>query len=778
MKYDDGFDPTPYDRILSGMHMNSLSQIDDDAGKTSAEEYIENVNEEAAAKQSGEENVQEIEEAYEDEEWTEEELEEAIAEFENAGAAETAEAAGNAETAAGAEEILEDTSTEHADAAEANGSAPLAAESGEMQTDSLSQIDDINQNEQPAPITELTEAESGSSTAEPVHVSAETGHEAAEPEYEISEPVYEGADSELADTEPASAPVFAPLAEEKETGAKISLENLLIANELNFTEIKDGEKTRVYIEEDILVPDIKPDMAKILSMDGNVKCADREIKSGQKGEDRIKVTGDITLETIYIPEKPAAEPIVTIQSRIPFRTEWGISTAPFSSAVIKPEIESIDYMVINERKFRAKLTVSLTMREYAGKYIELFEGIRGEDIEVLKEKVNVTDILVKKKDVLDIEENLLLKENSMIPGRILKYGINVVENHKQISPEKAVINGTVYCNILYLAEPQNEDIIETSMEADEFMDEASSDSIPAAASVSTTEPAFYQGKIEFTQFIPLNIESAHSGSRITFDGSDLSVRIKNFSEDDEEASGIGFAVEGSINTNIEIYKNVEAEIVTDVYHNEKELAYDSEPFTAKSIAGSGVTELSAREILNIPAQYNDIEQIIYITGKVQNAESVAENGKETVSGTIDVEILAIAADEDKTPFKMQHSLPFRGSMDIAGAQSGMIAESDIYVKELWFDKINNKQIEVNAGILALGTVSGHDECSLIKNPVFIQSDDEGKRKASMIIYISRPQDDLWSIAKKFRTTRERISRINGLDADKAIAEGTKLLIIK
>lgn len=763
MKYDDGFDPTPYDRILSGMHMNSLSQIDDDAGKTSAEEYIENVNEEAAAKQSGEENVQEIEEAYEDEEWTEEELEEAIAEFENAGAAETAEAARNAETAAGAEEILEDTSTEHADAAksedaaEANGSATLAAEGGEMQTNSLSQIDDMSQNEQPAPITELTEAESGSSTAEPVRVSAETGHEAAEP---------------------ASAPVFAPLTEEKEAGAKISLENLLIANELNFTEIKDGEKTRVYIEEDILVPDIKPDMAKILSMDGNVKCADREIKSGQKGEDRIKVTGDITLETIYIPEKPAAEPIVTIQSRIPFRTEWGISTAPFSSAVIKPEIESIDYMVINERKFRAKLTVSLTMREYAGKYIELFEGIRGEDIEVLKEKVNVTDILVKKKDVLDIEENLLLKENSMIPGRILKYGINVVENHKQISPEKAVINGTVYCNILYLAEPQNEDIIETSMEADEFMDEASSDSIPAAVSVSTTEPAFYQGKIEFTQFIPLDIDSAHSGSRITFDGSDLSVRIKNFSEDDEEASGIGFAVEGSINTNIEIYKNVEAEIVTDVYHNEKELAYDSEPFTAKSIAGSGVTELSAREILNIPAQYNDIEQIIYITGKVQNAESVAENGKETVSGTIYVEILAIAADDDKTPFKMQHSLPFRGSMDIAGAQSGMIAESDIYVKELWFDKINNKQIEVNAGILALGTVSGHEECSLIKNPVFIQSDDEGKRKASMIIYISRPQDDLWSIAKKFRTTRERISRINGLDADKAIAEGTKLLIIK
>ncbi|MCI8630884.1 MAG: DUF3794 domain-containing protein [Firmicutes bacterium] len=736
MRYeDDGFDPTPYDRILSGIHTS----------KNSATANAEDINAYKTARQNGEmrqDSLSQIDDINgEAVVPSEENITEAFSVAEEINASDETEMLENME--------------EEAYAADAD------AESGyvEMNDNSLSQIDD-EKHETVEEADVMLNENPDIADEQPENTELEAGN--------VSAPV----------SAPAAAPEFAPQNEEKEVAAKISLENLLIANELNFTEIRDGESTRVYIEEDILVPDIKPDMAKILSMDGSVKCADKEIKSGQKGEDRIKVTGDITLETIYIPEKPAAEPIVTIQSRIPFRTDWGINTAPFSSAVIKPVIESVDYMVINERKFRAKLTVVLTMREYAGKYIELFEGIRGEDIEVLKEKVSVTDILAKKKDVLDVEENLLLKENSPMPGRILKYGINVVENHKQISPEKAVINGTVYCNILYLAESQEDDIIETSMEAEDFMDETSETGSIASVSAAIPEPAFYQGKIEFTQFIPLDIDDTHSGSRITFDGSDLSVRIKNFSEDDEEAGGIGFAVEGSINTNIEIYKNVEAEIVTDVYHNERELEYDSEPFTAKAIAGSGVTELSAREILNIPPQYSDIEQVIYISGKVQNVECTAENGKETVSGTIDAELLAIAADEDKTPFKMQHSLPFRGSMDIAGSKAGMIAESDIYVKELWFDKINNKQIEVNAGILALGTVSGHETCSLIKNPVFIQNEDEGKRKASMIIYISRPQDDLWKIAKKFRTTRERISRINGLDPDKAISEGTKLLIIK
>ena len=785
MRYeDDGFDPTPYDRILSGIHTpkraaanaedidayraarenseiqrdiqeESLSQIDDEMVPKAASAG-------ASMEIAAEEYAQDFEEDFEaadtDFAETDGDIE---AEIDSELAAETdSELAETVETAADKE--LAEAESELEERAEP---VSAAIENDKMQEESLSQIDDYDD-------------EIKDKNAEAVdEITPESDIADMDTEISEEEAVANKAENTETDAEDyISSPKIEDKTDDKETASKISLDNLLIANELNFTEIRDGESTRVYIEEDILVPDIKPDMAKILSMDGSVKCADKEIKSGQKGEDRIKVTGDITLETIYIPEKPAAEPIVTIQSRIPFRTDWGISTAPFSSAVIKPVIESIDYMVINERKFRAKLTVVLTMREYAGRYLELFEGIRGEDIEVLKEKINITDILTKKKDVLNIEENMLLKENSPMPGRILKYGINVVENHKQITPEKAVINGTVYCNILYLAESPEDEIIETSMEAEDFMDETAETGASAAALIP--DPAFYQGKIEFTQFIPLDIDDMQSGSRITFDGSDLSVRIKNFSEDDDEASGIGFALEGSINTSIEIYKNVEAEIVTDVYHNEKELAYDSEPFTAKAIAGSGVTELSAREIINIPAQYGDIEQVIYISGKVQNVECTVENGKETVSGVIDAELLAIAADEEKTPFKMQHSLPFRGSMDISGAKAGMIAESDIYVKELWFDKINNKQIEVNAGILALGTVSGHETCSLIKNPVFIQNENDGKRKASMIIYISRPQDDLWTIAKKFRTTRERISRINGLDPDKAISEGSKLLIIK
>ncbi len=757
MKYeDDGFDPTPYDRILSGIHTPAKSAAEITEEGISASDVARHRNS-AAGYGSSRNRVPDQTEHRSDKE---------ISEAEDRGFQIGDEIVLDTDSEITPSEIAAEEASDSAEivfaennqiAEDANAAALQTETEEEPEEDtieSISQIDDEKEN------IELSEFKDDL---------AET-----QSDLRSEESVETGDIAEAEDREKAPSDRNEKRAEPETESTRIALDNLLVANELSFMEIKEGESTRIYLEEDIIVPDIKPDMARILSMDGSIRCADREIKSGQKGEDKIKVTGDIMLETIYIPEQPAAEPMVTIQSRIPFKTDWNIGTAPFSSAVIKPVIESIDYMVINERKFRAKLAVMLTMREYSGKHIELFEGIRGEDIEVLKEKVTVTDVLAKKSDILDIEEELMLKENNPLPSRILRYGINVVENHKQITPEKAVISGLIYCNILYLSEPPElfaETISEGNL-SDDSAEEMQSTLVAA-------EPAFYQGKVEFTQFIPLDVTDAQSGSRITFDSSELSVKIKNFGEgDEEEAGGIGFAIEGSINTSIEVYKNVEEEIVTDVYHNEKELVYDSEPLSAKALSGSGVTELTAREILNIPAQYGDIDQVIYISGKVQNVESTAENGKETVSGNLEIELLALAADDGRTPFKMQHTIPFRGSMDIAGANAGMMAESDVYIKELWFDKINSKQIEVNAGILALGTVFGYETCRLIKNPCFVKTESENERKASMIIYISRPQDDLWKIAKKFRTTRERISRINGLETDRPIAEGMKLLIIK
>ena len=619
----------------------------------------------------------------------------------------------------------------------------------------IEQNDEIPQHEQ------LEKQEEDSDNDIPVSLEPETGPGIPEAQRELPEVRYEPIPSHSKATASQLNAGVVPdhMPHRKDIGKVIPIGASIMSSELKFTDIREKEPAKVHVQEDILVPDIKPDLASILYMDGTIRLSDKEIKVSPKGEDLLKLTGEIALQTIYIPEGHGTEPIVTIQSKIPFRSDWSIGVSPLSNIVITPVIESIDFTVINERKFRAKITVLLTMTEYADMEMEFFEGIRGEEVQLLKEKIKITDILYKKCDTVDIHEELPIKEATFDAARILKYDINIVENHKQLTPEKAVINASIYCNVMYLKDVGGED-----EEVEKAM-----------------IPALFQGKTEFTQFIPLSDTEGQAGSRLSFDAGDLTIKIKEAGDEDDDTASINgksFFIEGTVGTCLEVYRNIEKEVVTDVYHSTKEISYDGAEMYMKALVGSSVTEISSREILNIPEKYSEVDRVIYISGKIKNSQSMVEQGKNIVTGNMLVELLCIAGDEGNSPFKMSQEIAFRGTMDIPGVKQGMIADNHIYIKDLWFDKINNKQIEVNAGLFISSDVSSKEPCKIIKNVSFVEGHEETGEGPAMIIYVSKPSDNLWKIAKKFRTTIEVLSEINGLGANQKIEEGSKLLIVK
>lgn len=602
--------------------------------------------------------------------------------------------------------------------------------------------------------------------AEPV--SAPDFESESEPEAEpVSAPVFES------ESEPEVAPVSAPAPEANkepvaepvnaampnaEASVIVPLAGTLVTNELKMTDIREKPETRVYVEEDILVPDTKEDLASILSMTGNPRLSDSEIRVGQVGQDSVKVTGEIELHTLYIPESYSSEEhIINIQSRLPFKTECNTSVAPLSRLAITPSIESIDYTVINERKFRAKLTVKLTMREYANVEMQVFQGIRGEKLQLLKEKIQMTHVSERKTDVMSINEVFAVKDTQPMPERILKYDVDIVENHKQITEDKAVVNATVYCNVLYLGRNRDAD----SIEAQEMTE-------------NVLTPQLFQGKSEFTQFIP--ILNPAEGSKISFNYNNLTMRIKE--PDAEESLEKAFALEGDVETVIEIYKNLEREIVTDIYHRNKEVICDKVELEAMSLGGSGVTEAAVREIINVPEQYGEVKKVIYIYGDVKNCRSFLEQNKNVVEGVVDITLLCLPEDSSKAAFRLNKEVNFRGAMEIPMGMGDTKANSDIAIKELWFDRINAKQIEVNANLFISSSVYGQDKYEVIQNVCFVESKEEPGSKPGMVVYITKENDTLWSIAKKYRTTMEMITEINELGEEHQLTPGKKLLIVK
>lgn len=566
-------------------------------------------------------------------------------------------------------------------------------------------------------------------------------------EYEKSEPAEPEPEPEPAEPETMEEAKEEPEArKKKETVKIIPLSQNSSFSKMKITDVRDKMPERVYIEEDILVPDVKPDLLSVLTMDAAVKISEKEIQTGQSGEETLSADGEVVLQTVYLPEKAAEnEPLVTIRSSVPFKADWTVNAEPYSTMSIQPQVEKVDYTVINERKFRAKVTIALNMKEYKDMELEIFEGIRGESVQILKEDVTVTDIAAGKRDIIDITETLPIKDTGAVPEKILKYDINIAENHRQITGEKAVINASAACSVLYLAKLETEEQME-------FV------------------PKLYQGSCEFTQFIPLEGTEEYSGSRVSFEEKDLKIRIA-----DENEAQAGFVMEGSVITSIDVCKNVTKSMVADIYHREKEITYDMAKVRSRVMKGSGVTDINVRETVMSPEA--EISDVIYLSGKIRNLSAAPEKGRAVIEGILAVKLLCMPEAKTDKPFSVSKDLPFRETIDIAGAEEEMEINVAGAVRELRFDMINGKQIEIRGSISASAEVMETKELKLMKNLCLLETEQPDKKGPAMVLYITQKGDCLWDIAKKYRTTVERIRVINEVEAD-SLEAGKKLLVVR
>ena len=509
------------------------------------------------------------------------------------------------------------------------------------------------------------------------------------------------------------------------------------------TNITEKPKTVITIEEDILVPDTKPDLREILLIDGNPRLSSREIDCINKTDDYIGISGEVELQTLYVPEnRETAGPVIAVQTRVPFKERWHTDIAPGATLIMDCRAEKIEYMVINERKYRVKISLAIMARECVDRKIDIFEGINGEEIQMLKEQVEITSISLRKKDTLTISENLEIKEDGN-PESILKQDINVVENYKQITAEKVVINGFIFVNLLY--------------------------------TVSGDSPwdciRQVQERVEFTQFIPIKQQGA--SGRVCFDGSGLRVKLVQ-----DEDLGEVFRLEGEIITYAELYAGTERDIIVDGYHRKKDFICDFSEERSRTPVAAAAGEASVREIISPDAAYGEIDKILYTTGEILESESRGEQGKVITEGTLQAKMICMSLRDEEEPqlFSIKQEVPFRVVTAVPQMTGGEIISARTHVRDIWAEKINGKQMEFNASVMAEAEIMREVTFKVLTNPAFEESTSK-ESMAPMVVYVAGENDNLWKIAKKFKTSVESVAKLNQLE-DGEISEGRKLLIIR
>ena len=561
-------------------------------------------------------------------------------------------------------------------------------------------------------------------------------------------------------------PDFALMPAENKSAAKlIPADGDLKSSRLRITGVYSQTLPVMMIEEDVLVPDVEPDLAQILNIDAKPEITSHDIYQGQNGNEMYKISGVISVNTLYIPVSDSCE-LISMNSKINFRRECeadfdnGGKSGSSSAPEISAELLSVKSKVINERKIRIQAEVRCTVKKYIEEETEFLEGVRDGELNLRKETICFTDIAQRRTDTTDVSGEVIFKENMPELDRILNYDVNVVEGRRQVGKGKAVIDACAYYSILYIPK--------AGAVSEEGETEGCSEDTPI--------PVFYRGKLEFTQFIKLpDVTGANaSDSRVTFDV----ISSKLGYETPEDGDGKQrLMLSLTVAAGIDIFRGMEREIVTDMYHRVRDVDFSTTSRRVSELCGSGAAEISVREIITLPESEKGFGRIPYISASVERVEAEAENGKCRVEGIIETNTVYEAEEGDVGFASFAQKLPFRTLIDIPGIREGMSVDFSCGMKDIWFDRMNSRQVEFNCTLFVSVYAWKVEEYDFIDKVCYIEREEAAEDGAGMVVYVTRPGDTQWSIAKEFRTTMQELQLINGLGEGDYVEAGKKLLIL-
>lgn len=535
---------------------------------------------------------------------------------------------------------------------------------------------------------------------------------------------------------PASVPAPAPARNEQRTArafTKVTApEPAPRYSKLNIKNMWDMNEYILPFEETLLVPDTMPDMAEIMFAEGSVSPS-QPAKTTYTPAD--PVSGEVVIYTIY---KPAvSSPVDVVKSSVSFRTDKCWENADGDSFRVSLKLRSVSAEMLNERKFIVKGTVRIRFTQLVQKELMVFGGIDDGALVKRETAIHAADLASECSETTEISQDIDLNEDQSPPLKILKETYRIVETHKQITSGKLVINGAVLSSILYLG--QDDD---------------------------GWKPCALSNRTDFTQFIVMDKDTDVSLVHTSFTGDGFKASVETQSR---------ISIQGQIHTHVCCYENRELTMVSDAYHRDMEISFDTSDQLLSSISGTVSGEISSREVVNIDEYHRKPETFLCGSCLIDEISGRAERGRIVIEGSMAVKILAL--DEEETPFVINSSIPVRGALEMADAAQDLKVDISAEVKEFWFDSINSRQMEINAGICLEARAISRENFRTIENLCFVESDRPAGR-VPLAIYVVGRDDTLWDIAKRYRSDMESLAKLNGLEGDRLPEEGTKLFVMK
>ncbi|OOB80565.1 MAG: hypothetical protein BEN19_04245 [Epulopiscium sp. Nuni2H_MBin003] len=513
----------------------------------------------------------------------------------------------------------------------------------------------------------------------------------------------------------------------------------LIKKWMDVTETTMGASTQIVKEKDLIVPDGKPDMQKVLLLDGKIRMDQIDVQSN-----RIVYKGQIDVTILYTPENQNFG-IVKMTGTVPIEDFMIVDNLESDDRVdFSFDIENMHYNILNERKINIKAIIALHANITSKKEVSMVEDL-STDVPVQKKTqiLDVINMMPIKEEKKIIKDELTIPQNKPAIEEILKQNTTIVEEQIKRTDDAFVFNGMIEVTTLYKS---NDD--ENSLEV-------ASHKIPFSGTVDIA-----RDDNEVYLDCDLDVSPTYIQVNPDYDGEDRVIEI-----------------ECIVTAKYTTYNNDKSEVLDDIYCPGKKVNIDSTTEPYMNLAFKENDVLPKKATLDTEGINPDTNKIFAVESTAKVEDKVLDGSTLTVEGIVEVNVVYVSEEEKVSTY--EDMLPFEISINTNLPEGNYIINAEVTAKDMSVSSFNKDNISLDYSLDYSINVYEQKEIKIIEDISFEDmSKEELSAYPSIIVYTVKAGENLWDLAKRFNTTVEEIAEVNEFDTSYQPKSGEKVIIIK
>lgn len=515
----------------------------------------------------------------------------------------------------------------------------------------------------------------------------------------------------------------------------------LIRKQVELNDMTKKETIQMVKERDIIVPDGKPDMQRVLYLDGAINIDQMDVQ-----QDRIVYKGQVDVTIMYVPENGSNE-IYTMKGCIPLEDFIILDGVNSNQKVsIDYDLEHLYWNILNERKINVKAIIQVTVEATKPKDSTIVTGVKSEiptqtqmkELEVIKPMRSGSENMI-------VKDDLTIMQGKSSVAEILKMNTAIKEEQIKRTADEMLYNGMVEVTTMYRGQDEAMpiEIVKHRMPFSGNIDLPKSD-----------DEAYWDCNLSVT---PSYVQVAPD-----YDGEDRIIEV-----------------ECMVNAKYNTYDRIKENVVDDIYCPGKQVSMTNSQEDYMTLVGRGESKSAKKDIIPMDGAITNADNVFSVEIKPVIDEQEIQGDKLTIGGMLEVKIVYT------NPEGMNHietaveMIPFSEQLTIPGMTDKSYVNASVMPKDVEVSAYNKGDVMLEYVLQYLADAYNNNTLNKIDEVTVSDLDKETMNNCpSITVYVVKKNDSLWSLAKRFNTTVQDIMEINDIESNALIYPGQKLIILK